>query len=203
MDSLAVSQIESDLWPPHSWPLRWPTAIVCFWPSAAQLSRHRRCASQPCFHRVKWKVHNPLLIAVPWAVEQPQLNTGQSWLPANLSNKPTSSLFPPKNVIRFFSPPSVPFTLTPAAGHPDLFYLHWLSSKRLTLTTRVYTFHSSPLVGTEKVSHFVFLVSYQISWCIYTRFPVGLQEYKRHVFPEFKQSPPHRVTHAWWHADIL
>lgn len=138
MDSLAVSQIESDLWPPHSWPLRWPTAIVCFWPSAAQLSRHRRCASQPCFHRVKWKVHNPLLIAVPWAVEQPQLNTGQSWLPANLSNKPTSSLFPPKNVIRFFSPPSVPFTLTPAAGHPDLFYLHWLSSKWLTLTTRVY-----------------------------------------------------------------
>lgn len=102
LDSLAVSQIESDPWPPHSR----PPQMVCFWPSAAQLSRQRHSESRPCFHRGKWKVHNLLLIAVPWAVEQPQLNTGQSWLPANLSNKSTSSLHPPlKECYQIFLPP--------------------------------------------------------------------------------------------------
>ena len=104
MDSLAMSQQEPDLWLPHPWPLRRQTAFLCFWPSSPELWRHQRSVSQPCFHRVKWKVHNPLLIALPRAVEQPQLNTGPSWLPANLSNKLTSSLFP-QRMLSDFSPP--------------------------------------------------------------------------------------------------
>lgn len=137
MDSLARSQLESDLWLQRSRTLRWPAAITCLWPSATQLWRYRLSVSKPRFYRVKWKVHNQLLIAVPWAAEQPQLSTSQSWLQAKLSNKPTSSLFPhSKNVIRFFSS-NVPFTLTPAARHQELFCLHWPSRKWSTRTTYV------------------------------------------------------------------
>ena len=104
MGSLAMSQLESELWLPHSWPLRRPTAFICFWPSVLQLWRHQRSVSRPCFRREEWKVHNPVLIAVLRAVEQPQLNTGQSWLPANLSNSLMSSPFP-QRMLSDFSPP--------------------------------------------------------------------------------------------------
>lgn len=106
MDSLAVSQQLSDLWLPLFWPLRRPTAIICSWVSAVWLWRAQRVVSLPCFHVEKWKVHHPLLIAVPPGLKQPQLNTGQSWLPANLSNKPESSFSLQRMLSDFSSPMS-------------------------------------------------------------------------------------------------
>lgn len=152
-----MSQLESGLWLPHSWPLRWPTAIVCFWPSVPQLWRHQRSVSRPCFCRIKWKVHNPLLIAVPRVAEQPQLNTGQSgqfcqqiylissWVP----------LFP-KECYQIFLP-QCPIHFDTSCQAPRIVLFTLAKWQEVDLNnTCVNTFHSSPLAGTVKVFAFYF-----------------------------------------------
>lgn len=98
--SVRIWPLTSSLLTPHE-----ANSRRLFSTSASQLWRHQCSVSTPCFHRLKWIVHNPLVIAVPRAVERPQLNTGQFWLPANLSNKLMSSLFFPKECYQICFPP--------------------------------------------------------------------------------------------------
>lgn len=124
---------------------------------------------------------------MPIAAEQPQLNSGQSWLEANLSDTHEFAVSS-KIVIRFFSPKAL------LTRHPEILCLHWLSGRSLTKTTLVKTFHSSPFVGTEEVLHFIFLVISDKSLYLWS-FPFGPQKYKRCVFSRSEAVPPHMVIH--------
>lgn len=155
-----------------------------------QLWRHQRSVSQPCFQRVKWKVHNPLLIALPRAAEQPQLNTGQSWLQANLSNNLTSCLSPQRMLSDFSPQCPTYFDTSRQVSIMFLFTLAKWQKVDLNNTCGHLSFVST--CGNSEGFIFIFPVVSDKTLYLYN-FPFSLQKYKSCVFSEFET-----FLHIWW-----
>ena len=144
------------------------------------------------FNRAKWKVHNALLTGVPRAFDRPQLNTDQPWLPANLSNKLTSSLSP-RRMLSDFSPAMSHSIWHQLQGTQN--YSVYTGQEARVWPEQHMCEHLSFLstCGKSEGFAFYFSYSYQISRSVYIM-SFGLRKYKRLVFGGFEGIPSWQRT---------
>lgn len=191
MASLALSPLESDLWPPHSWPLRHLTAIICSWSSALILRRLQHALF------LQGKVKSSQLALNCQCLEQLHNDNYTQVCLGCQQMYPIGPRVPfsPRRMLSDCSPP-----MSPSLRHQQpctRLVPFTLSGRRLTPTTHVWTPFICLQLWEQCWYRILFSLWYQISHCIYI-FPIGLQDYKGHVFSGGQGIPPHAVIHTWW-----